>query len=632
MSTLRNPGALALILCCSSIFTAGIGAGYLFDDASSVLPVLTLRGSPELFWEVVFNDRSGPLGRPVSIFSFAIEQLWFPAGPSFSQAISVGVHALNALMVFYLGSLVFSVLNFPRSTLLALFLALLWACAPQKVSSVLYITQRMTLLATSFVLLTLISYVKARRSRDRYRQSAWLAAAILSAIFAPFAKETGVLAVPTAAAIELFVFAGVRKTLTVRVIRGAAFAILALGLIGFCYVGFSEYLRSDVSFAGRNFSFADRLLSSPGILVDYARQFFIPDVGKMGVLHDDFPLLGPRQRPLAYSVSVLLVAGACFYLIYTTFRQQKSLLATGLAIFLIGHSLETFYFPLELYFEHRNYFPSLGLAFASIAAGRSICRTWRPPKLLITAFASTYLFIGCALTLSLALVWRDSSTLLIHHLSGHKDSSRANAEMSFLMAKLGQEQSAHSYLARAIELASREPAAKPLGSGDHIVLQLVVSCLSGSPFGEQQISASTHERQAESSGSGLHSPAIRALKTAFNQRHCVDADWSLASSMIQSFVGSQVDSGRSIDWLVLRDLVALERDLGHPFMMFVYAQMGIEARPDDGMFQLMKLEAALTLGESNAVNEALRKLLALDSQGKLRPRERRLFLVARDAV
>jgi hypothetical protein len=42
-------------------------------------------------------------------------------------------------------------------------------------------------------------------------------------------------------------------------------------------------------------------------------------------------------------------------------RRQAPVFAAGLFIFLGGHAMEAGIFPLEIYFEHRNYFPSIGL-------------------------------------------------------------------------------------------------------------------------------------------------------------------------------------------------------------------------------------------------------------------------------
>jgi hypothetical protein len=42
-------------------------------------------------------------------------------------------------------------------------------------------------------------------------------------------------------------------------------------------------------------------------------------------------------------------------------RKNHPLIAFGLALFLVGHSLESTFIPLEIMHEHRNYLPSIGL-------------------------------------------------------------------------------------------------------------------------------------------------------------------------------------------------------------------------------------------------------------------------------
>ena len=46
------------------------------------------------------------------------------------------------------------------------------------------------------------------------------------------------------------------------------------------------------------------------------------------------------------------------------YRHSQPALAFGLAWFLLGHSLESTFIPLEIAHEHRNYLPALGLLFS----------------------------------------------------------------------------------------------------------------------------------------------------------------------------------------------------------------------------------------------------------------------------
>ena len=61
------------------------------------------------------------------------------------------------------------------------------------------------------------------------------------------------------------------------------------------------------------------------------------------------------------------------------------LIGYGILFFLAGHALESSIFPLEIYFEHRNYLPAVGLALALVSGLMQLERTMlqTPARLLL---------------------------------------------------------------------------------------------------------------------------------------------------------------------------------------------------------------------------------------------------------
>ena len=55
------------------------------------------------------------------------------------------------------------------------------------------------------------------------------------------------------------------------------------------------------------------------------------------------------------------MGGCCIAFALLLVWRWGRYLAFGIAWFLVGHSIESTVFSLELYFEHRNYFPGVGL-------------------------------------------------------------------------------------------------------------------------------------------------------------------------------------------------------------------------------------------------------------------------------
>ena len=98
-----------------------MGTGYVFDDITSIVPLYRLREQPELFFPFVFSDLSGPLGRPVSIATFAAEQAVLQAGPEQSQLLSIALHGVNTVLVFLLTQKIFRLAHSPAPAFFALF-------------------------------------------------------------------------------------------------------------------------------------------------------------------------------------------------------------------------------------------------------------------------------------------------------------------------------------------------------------------------------------------------------------------------------------------------------------------------------------------------------------------------------
>ena len=610
------------LLLCLALFASGVGTGYLFDDLSAVLPLREALGhSPDLFWERVLGDRSGPLGRPLSIFTFAIEQVLFQAGPDFSQRVSIGVHAINTVLIFAIARRVFS----QRGDLngegyLALFVTLVWAFSPQKISTVLYIVQRMTMLSTFFVLLALYSYDRFRCSRRSAQRAAFALLCVLSVLCAPFAKETGLLALPLLAAFELLVISPARRADADRRWRRVAIGVLAAGCASFCALGLWQYGQAEAAYALRQFDFNARLSSAPYILIDYARQFLLPDIGVMGLLHDDFPVIGPGERPIAFYGSLFACLALGSVAVGGAITGRGGPWPFAVAVFFIGHSLESFYFPLELYFEHRNYLPSLGLALLVGAVIQAVLRYRARYRALSLVLAATYVSSLLLASYTLSAHWRSPIALLEHELRGHPRSSRANVDYGFMLALGGLPESAMDYVDKGYTLSATEPAAKPMGEMDWRLLRVAVLCFAGQPFHEELKPLRKGGRSAP-----LHTSSIRVLTRAYADKTCPDGDWSALSAWMADTVFGLVQEGIAFPLPLVLDMLTFEQKLGNFLRIFMYAKLGLEIAPYQPEFHLAILQSSLAMRDRAEARAALATLYTLLERGRLEPLHRRIL-------
>ena len=134
----------------------------------------------------------------------------------------------------------------------------------------------------------------------------------------------------------------------------------------------------------RPFTLSERLLSESIILFDYLRQILLPNISTMGPFQDD------TSRILG--LSLFTFAAIAFWVVITIMaiskRRQMPLFSFAVLFFLVGHLLESTFFGLELYFEHRNYLPSTGLIAALFAIASIPSTNW--PKIIIFLYISFF--------------------------------------------------------------------------------------------------------------------------------------------------------------------------------------------------------------------------------------------------
>lgn len=345
----------------------GLKGGFFFDDVSNIvkndaihitaLSIDSLRSS-------VDGPAAGPLGRPVSVISFALTHYFFGLDASAFKTINLFIHACNGFLVAWLLSLLLPMLTGLKlseatAKWLPRWVAAAWLLHPINILPVMLAVQRMTLLAALFLLLALICHVKALSFHKGTRRWSWLAAAWL--LFWPLSvlsKETGLLFPLYILLITLFLppatgAAPPKKSLALSLL---IFALAGSVAAMFFYLG-PKWLEG--AYAMRSFSLSERLLTEARVLWFYLAQIIAPRHSSFGLYLDDIPLstgwLSPPQTLLA------LIGWLAACLAIASSWRRLPVFSFALLWFLCGHSLESTILPLEIAHEYRNYLPSFGV-------------------------------------------------------------------------------------------------------------------------------------------------------------------------------------------------------------------------------------------------------------------------------
>jgi len=599
--------ASLVLLFTAWVYWPGQAGPALLDDRSSVLVLGDLKTHPEQAWDYVAGDKSGPLGRPVSIASFVAEKLWLDGELPTSKRINVLLHLLNGALVIWLFSLLFRHIHAPGHHWLALVLGAAWLLAPLFVSTVLYVVQRMAMLATTFMLLTCICFIHWRSRFATGRFSIILAGlTLLSFVLALLSKENAIVVVPVLLLTEALWF-GFRDAAgrVIPWLKQGTLAAIGLGALG--VLAYLSHRDAAAAFHFRYFSLEERLLTEARILWDYIAQLFLPDMARLGIYHDDYRVSTSLDQPVETLQAVLGWLAVAVGLALLIFRQWGRYLALGICWYLVGHSVESTVFPLELYFEHRNYFPALGLLLSVGVAVAYVSTGWPQVRAPLLAYLSCYGLWLATLTGSQVQIWSSQPLLILSNLNGHPDSFRANADMAVQMANLGEFDAARAYSARAFALSKGER------EGDRGVRDLALACIAGQPEDPSIIPelGTVNPRRPFSSV-----VTMLTLVRLLQDNECPAFDrLGFADRMVEIFLapGSVATAAPNLFY----SLAVLENTLQRWDIADAYADKFLEQSPENTAGLLMKLHFATALGKVDAASALKARLQEKSEQGHL---------------
>ena len=513
---------LFAILWTMFILRPGLEGGYFFDDYHVLVSNTRLHleaFSPMGLLDAAFSVKTGPLERPLTLVTFAVQHVWSGLDPFYFKAGNLLIHCLNGVLVYVLLSHICASqpnrgqsrvpnassehrhsdpahldaahpnpahLNpahpspahpspaqhqLPGAGVVPMLGALLFLLHPFNVGAVFYVVQRMTLLSTTFLLialLALVALINAQRGKGSGLQKFASVAVLLAAIF------FGLLSKETAATILLLgplVYFFLSRHSGPRNLKLVAVALLAPAVFFAALIWQSPILEYGLTteVPNRAFSLYARLLTESTVLMFYFGQTLLPRLSEMQLFHDDWVLYRELIHPTVLVSLFVLVAGSCAAVVAVI--KKQSLIGFGVIWFLLSHLLESSIIPLELVHEHRNYLPSIGLCLCLATLIVDIAFRFKP-----TAIRVGFLLVAVSLFSYLAhqraLHWSTPLEMTVSEARDNPASYRsqmAAARESYIAFRktandLFLEQAiAHTSLAQGLRPSTVVPELKLLG-------------------------------------------------------------------------------------------------------------------------------------------------------------------------
>ena len=483
--SLRSPVTRWLLpialLITAVVYWPGLSGAWLFDDYPNIVDnpgVQPHEVNVPALVRAALSSPASEFKRPLASLSFAANYLASGLAPWNWKLFNLVVHLLNGALVFLLSRMLLLVTPHSnilqqaeegdrrRVSIVAMLIATAWMLLPINLTAVLYVVQREESMANLFVLLGLIGYVLGRQHMLRFHGGSgwgglWLCAAslILSTGIGLLAKETAAMLPLYACLVEWIVFHLNRVSLPTRAhpvrddtsdeeatkhrvryckdrdwrIAGLFVAVLALPLLG-GLVWLLPGVLNPANWATRDFTLGTRLLSEARIVCDYIGWTLLPTPQALSFYHDQFRISTGLLSPWTTLTSLLGIA-ALVMLVFRL-RRRQPLVALGIALYLGCHVMTGTVIPLELVYEHRNYFASFGVLLAVIPWLAAIpSRTEQPSAHRHRWLLPRRTLLAClllwwtGLTATTAHAWGDPLRLAQDLAERAPDSPRAQYEL-----------------------------------------------------------------------------------------------------------------------------------------------------------------------------------------------------------
>ena len=463
------------------VYSNIFNAPFVFDDELYIVNNPAIRGVADLL--------TWPRPRALVFLSFAVNYAfsWFDV--FCFHLVNVGIHAVNAVLVFMLVRLTFDSPamkhGFKKESFwIAASASVLFIVHPLNTQAVTYTTQRFTSFATLLYLLTIVLYAKHRLSRSVGAPRLYYGLSIASAILAQFAKEIA-FTLPVSLALYEFAFFSPHPTLSPkgrggngvkgRVLKLAPF--LSVLIITPILLMLPDYDTITITGKLAKSQIADLSGLSPyaylitqfKVIVIYMRLLVWPT--GQSLLHEVARPSGFLE-PLVLSsflfLAVILITGA-WLLINARRRGSAAMLIAGFGIlwFFITISVESSVIPIkDVIFEHRVYLPGIGafIAFAALIFQLSTTLSSRYNLLWFNARAA--IAVMCVISVILAVeaykrnaLWTDRIVLWQDVVSKAPNTAAAYVNLGYAYKYAGKFDKALENYGKAIQIEPQNPTA-----------------------------------------------------------------------------------------------------------------------------------------------------------------------------
>lgn len=510
-----------------AVYWPGLMGPFFFDDHINItlLDGIRLKTlSLESVRQAMDSGHAGPLGRPVSQLSFALNYYFSGFDPFAYKLTNLVIHGLNGFLVYAIAVRLLAATYLAESNentrLVAALVAMAWLLHPIQLTSVLYVVQRMTSLSSLFLFAAILLHINARRrpfdrSGIAYLLSAWLVLWPLSL----FSKESGLLFIGFIFIYEAIILRHINHGFDLfgKILLGT---MLCLGLGILIYLltpAGREWILGGYGF--RPFTLTERLLTETRVIWTYLGLILLPRLNAFALYHDDIAISTGLLAPWSTLPALLGVFG--LFLIAWKIRLHNPLMSFAIAWFLIAHSLESTIFSLELAHEHRNYVGLLGILLLPIVLLREL-EQYKTLRIASTAVILAILSFSVFTTALRSHQFGDGLRRALMEAEHHPLSSRSNLTAGSELVKGIAPKDRNTHWYNLVRKYNELPVKLDPASKAGLLGLIHLNCISGITIDPSWI-AELERRLAKTRLAPADSNLLHSIKEiSLQNRRCLD--------------------------------------------------------------------------------------------------------------
>ncbi len=448
----------SIAVLCLAAYSNSLSGPFVFDDVPNIQDNRSLRWTDFSWSGVQGAVRESPSpSRPVANLSFALNYYFGQHNVRGYHVVNIGIHLLTALLVYLLALAVLRrvppredrLLRPSVSHWIALTAALIFASHPIQTQAVTYIVQRMTSLCAFFYLAALLLYIYGRTAQAPRRRWTLWASSVVCWLLALGSKQISVTLPVTILWFEWYFFqdsgvAGAKKNTKFGLLALALLGLL--GLLAWLYLGSEPLDRLLASYAHRDFTLGQRLMTQFRVVMFYLSLLAVPHPSRLNLIHQVVPSQSPIE-PITTLLSMVGISGLLGLTLYLAHRHRIA--SFCLLWFFLHLVIESSVIGLEMVFEHRLYLPMVG--FSLLLAWLLFAGTGAPSGWAVAVPAAICLLLAVG-SYHRNQVWQDEITLWSDVVSKSPQHARAHNNLGAALGRVGRFDAALTQVQEALQI------------------------------------------------------------------------------------------------------------------------------------------------------------------------------------